>query len=212
MNLQVRLIGFFGICLASLATFRPAATALAADAAPPENDKRAASMLALPSAGKMPLYSLFSINSDERFIIEFRKADTIREKRRIEVPGSKFIWTINPTIVGADRRQQIHLEGYNPAEAHGTGVCDIHFTLRPAGLWLFIVYGDQSSIGCIELVEERDRIVFIATTRKDGKVQGALFQPFTARNLATLRRDKEAMKQYDKYVSPVLALFEVGVL
>ena len=168
-------------------------------------------MLALPSAGKMPLSSLFSVNTDERFVIEFRKADTIREQRRIEVPGSKFIWTVNPTIVGGDGLTQIHLEGYNPAEAHGTGICNIHFTQRVAGLWLFIVYGDQSSIGCIELVEERDKIIFLATDakRREGPKE-KLFSLFTAKNLATLRRDKEAVKQYDKYVSPVLPLFGGG--
>ena len=211
MNLQVRLIGFFGICI-SLATFR-SATAHAADPAPPAEDRRAAGMLALPSAGKIALFDLFSVSAaGERFAVEFRKAKAIQAPRRVEVPGSKFIWTVNPTLVGGDGLTQIHLEGYNPAEAKGTGICNIHLTQRSAGLWLFIVYGDKSPIGCVELVEERDKIILLATTRKDGKVQGALFQPITAKNLATLQRDKEGAKNFDKYVKPILALFDVGVL
>src|SRR5205823_3799768 len=87
------------------------------------------------------------------------------------------IWTINPTIRGGDGQNQIKLEGYNPAEAKGTGISTIHFTVRSTGLWLFIVYGDKSPIGCIELVEDRDKILLLATTRKDGKVLAHCSRP-----------------------------------
>lgn len=211
MKPHTRKLGLFTLA-AFLASILAIGVVRAGDPAPAADDPHAAKLLALPSAGKFALDELFKVTPAERFNVEFRKANVIHDHRRVEVPGSKFIWAVDPTIVGVDGINQVCLEGYNPAEAHGKGICDIRFTLRSGGLWLFVVYGDQSDIGCVEVVEERDKLIFLATTRKDGKVQGALFNPYTAKDLGDLRRDKEAGKHYDQYVDPILALFKVGVL